>query len=88
MQNPQKSVGFWFGITFIALGLLPMVLMFFSSEGLKVPLLIAEVGTSALVFAGLSFVAQSQGRPVYARIFSACVVLVLAFVGLYFLFGG
>jgi len=87
LSSPQKLAGFWFGIIFISLGLIPMALMFFKPEGLKVPLLIAEVGASSLVFAGLSFIAQSRGRPGLARLFSLCVVLVLAIVSLFFLLG-
>lgn len=87
MQNREKSVGFWFGAAFGALGLMSMVLMLTNPEGLSVPLWVAEIGASAFVFAGLSFIAQSKGRMGIARIFSFCIVLVLSVVGLYFLMG-
>ncbi len=85
MDNNKKSLGLWLGIIFIAIGLMPMVLMFFKPEGLKISSLVAGIAVSAFVFAGLSFVTQSQGRPVLARAFSLCVVLIMAFVGLYYL---
>jgi len=87
LDDQKKSLGLWLGIIFIALGLIPMMLMFFKPDGLKISLLVAGVAASAFIFAGLSFVSQSQGRPVLARTFSLCVVLILAFVGLFYLLG-
>ncbi len=85
LQNREKSVGYWFGAVFVALGLMPMVLILIKPEALNVPLWVAEIGASAFIFAGLSFIAQSKGRSAIARILSICVMLVLIVVGLYFL---
>lgn len=85
LQNPEKSVGFWFGAVFVFLGLASIAFIFAKPTGLNVPLWVAVMGASAFIFAGLSFISQSNGRAILARIFSICVMLMLTGVGLCFL---
>lgn len=87
LNKESKIVGLWVGAVFIALGLGVMTLMAFAPEGINVPMWVAQIGGSALVFAGLSFVARAKNAVILSRIFSFGVVAILSTLGLYFLLG-